>query len=215
MDTMLREIVASFRGTRSLNPIWICARQSKFDFRPGFKKVFLASLFKQWAQYIEEGYVVVVPVVFYLCSAEEPDKVINHPTEEDIKSGDFIVENHYNILLSFLDSKNRLCVERYEPANTLLQGDLNLRMERLIRNTMSSYSGYKLQYSLVHPHGLQSKYYDNTLCGHHILYWIIFRLKYGKEKAIELIENKLDRGTKFAQFCECLLSFKETCMIDI
>jgi len=58
----------------------------------------------------------------------------------------------------------------------------------------------KIKY--ISTEGLQSKLNDKRLCGYHILYWMIYRLKHGKDKTeIMLVASK---AKPFLEFCRCL-----------
>ncbi len=139
--------------------------------------------------------------VFYACDQSNPEN------EEKLRhdGDDFLVYSHYNMLISYLNDKGEIYLERYEPANTHYQGNLNQLMEKLFVSTFGKYTKRDIKFNLISEKGLQNRYKDRTLCGHHILYWLIYRLKYGKDKAIEILNNPdTVSSSSFKKFCLCM-----------
>lgn len=172
-------------------------------------------MIQEWFNSIDQGFLMITPLIFYICDRDDPENIITGPTPDDKKDNDFLVYNHYNLLISHLTSDGDIYIERYEPADVKMQGDLDSKLEALIRETFATVTTKKIIYRLIHPTGLQSKYGDNTLCGHHILYWAIYRLKYGDDKAVQLIVDKGDSGKGFVKFCSCLNGFRESCLVSV
>jgi hypothetical protein len=215
MDELLARITPSFRGARQTGGYWICGRSTTFGFRPSFKKEYLPIMIKEWYSSLSQGYIMITPLIFYICDHNDPEVVISSPTPDDKKNNDFLVYNHYNLLISHLTQDGSIYIERYEPADSSMQGDLDSRLETLFKNTFKTVTKQSINYKLINPVGLQSKYGDNTLCGHHILYWAIYRLKYGDKAAVKLIESHTDNGHGFVKFCSCLNEFRESCLIGV
>ena len=187
MDVILQELISSFNGVKLIPSIWICGRSSTFGIRPSQKDIFL-----NWLNILKRGYITVTPIVFYGCDVNNLEK-----SNGEHDQTDFMVYNHYNILLSYIDKRGKIHLERYEPANSEKQGNLNNKLEKLFKD------GFKTQnidFQLISSKGLQHIHKDTKLCGHHILYWLIYRLKYGLEKSIELVNNP-DSNPLFESFC--------------
>lgn len=192
---------AFFESTARTSLFWICGRKDSFGFRPSFKNTFLPNIMKDWCTKLESGRVVITPIAFYACDQSNPEN------EEKLRhdGDDFLVYSHYNMLISYLNDKGEIYLERYEPANTHYQGNLNQLMEKLFVSTFGKYTKRDIKFNLISEKGLQNRYKDRTLCGHHILYWLIYRLKYGKDKAIEILNNPdTVSSSSFKKFCLCM-----------
>ncbi len=150
---------------------------------------------KEWLRKLERG-VVIVPIVFYACSEKDPERV----DETQPQTRDFLVYSHYNILISYLQ-KGEVVIERYEPADATRQGDLNEKLSHLLSGLFTPYQR-KIKYLLVAQRGMQAKHGDKTLCGHHIVYWIIYRLKYGLERSQKVLLPSSEDS--FLEFCRCI-----------
>jgi hypothetical protein len=210
MEHILKEFIKLYKNTRvSTTSIWVCGRDDKFGYRPAFKKFYLDALVKDLLRKTREGYIVVVPLVFYACKKDNIDKV-----ESIIKgnsTSDFMVYNHYNILVVREESsKKSLIIERYEPANVKYQKDLHSKLQTLFSSTFIEF-GKTVKLELVMEKGLQHKYQDKTLCGYHILFWVLYRLSNGIEASREIFESP-SAIDKFEQFCICMSKNQTSCM---
>jgi hypothetical protein len=213
MDQLLAKLTPIFKGVRQTGGYWICGRSSKFGFRPSFNRDWLPKMIKEWIQLLETGYIVITPLIFYTCDKDDPENVLVH--QELFDKEDFLVNNHYNVLISHLTKDGTIYLERYEPADTTMQNNLDDRLKKLFIETFAKVSSRKVDYRLISQTGLQAKYKDTTLCGHHIVYWIIYRLKYGDDKSISLITDPSDTGKGFLKFCSCLNEFQESCAVQV
>lgn len=138
----------------------------------------------------KQGHVVAVPVIFYHCQQDYEKSI---PGQH---SSDHYVDLHYNILLIYyLDG---IIFERYEPHSTLLQGNFASVLEGLF----AQFSEEKISFELFAEKGLQSLKKDK-LCGHHILYWVRHRLKFGKKVTrFEFTQRQEETYKKFMIFVE-------------
>lgn len=186
---VFNELVLNFKATKTVNPLWICVNESNFGFRQSFVKEYLDQTFAEWTFNLQKGNVVITPLVFYDCSS----------TEEKY--------SHYNSLISYVDSTGSIQIERYEPDDSTTQGKLNERLRDLFRMTFKKYTNTDVVFSLVAPKGLQNANQDRTLCGHHILYWTIFRLKYGLSAALLMLSNS-NALNRFKTFCSCITDMR-------
>lgn len=207
MTQVIVELTKGFRGVETTPALWICGRSSTFGLRPSLIEEFLPGIMRGWTEKLERGYIVATPIVFYTCKsgaieiAEAPRGI---PDEE------FLVYNHYNILLSYIDSSGKIQIERYEPAFIDTQGNLQLRMEKTVKNVFRQYSPRDVKFSLVAERGLQALNKDTTLCGHHILYWMVYRLKYGKKASAKMLSSE-ESLEKFRRFCVCVTKLQTHC----
>lgn len=195
MEAVMNGVASRFQQTHSLPSLWICGRSSRFGLRPSLVRDYLSRMMDEWFRKLEKG-VVIVPIVFYACSDKDAEKV----DETQPQSKDFLVYSHYNILISYLQ-RGEVVIERYEPADATRQGDLNERLRGLLTELFAQYHR-KVRYLLVAERGMQAKHGDKTLCGHHIVYWIIHRLKYGFEKSREVLRP--EKEDTFVEFCRCI-----------
>ena len=188
---ILLKQIATLCSFKTIDPIWICGRKKNFGFRPSLEKNYLPYMTSKWIDYLRNGYNVVIPIVFYNCNENDTEK------HDGINlSSDFLVFNHYNILFSYLDENNVIQIERYEPSTIKYQGDLNEKMESLFK---SLFKDIRVNFNLVSDSGLQNINKDKYLCGHHILFWVLHRVKYGKIESVNIInKNSIE---KFKNFC--------------
>lgn len=208
MNEIFKELVGSFKMVDRITPLWICGREKNFGFRPSLEKDYLPAILKNWIEKVENGYVLIIPIVFYICDAKDRELITTDTSE-------FLVLNHYNVLVSYMDANKQIIIERYEPSNSLLQKDLNDRMKKLFMSSLKKYTNKNIIFKLVAPKGLQAIYKDKTLCGHHILYWTMYRLKYGLENSITMITEEIT-SKRFERFCQCMKeSTHKTCIYDV
>lgn len=196
MDEVLGDVITNFSGTTKTSSLWICGRSSSFGFRPSLN---VKAIFSDLVKKAKSGYIVITPIVFYICDSENIEEESKLGENEDRSK--FLVFHHYNILLSYLKKDNTLNIERYEPSDSKNQGNLDTRLSKLLLDNIV----IKAKYELIHPFGLQAVIKDKVLCGHHILYWLFFRLKYGKSATIEMLaRSEHSPGTldKFKGFCK-------------
>ena len=201
MDKLLPQITNAFENVKSLPLWWICGRKQNFGFRPSFTKLYLEGLTKKWLSLLKDN-IVITPIVFYTCDKKNIE-LTTPDNEKDVE--DFHVYHHYNILISWVEN-NIIHIERYEPSNINYQGNLDTKLKDLFVNTLRKYTTKDVKYELISPTGLQNKTKDKTLCGHHILFYVIYRLKYGKEKTQEQL-NTTNDVNKFKSFCECMTEY--------
>lgn len=207
MNIVFKELVKSFKMVERITPLWICGRKTNFGFRPSLIP-FLQDILKHWISQVEQGKVVVVPIIFYTCDSkdiEKVEKIEEDKTQENGINPDFFVYNHYNVLVSYMTSNGSINIERYEPSNSLYQGNLQENLVSLFMNFFKKHTSRKIIFKLVTPKGLQAIYKDRTLCGHHIVYWTIYRLKHGLKNSIEMLTDELTIP-RFERFCRCIKS---------
>jgi hypothetical protein len=205
MNDIFKEISASFKMTARTTPLWICGRAQNFGFRPSLERDFLPNITRDWVKKLEGGYVMITPLVFYTCDANNTENVEERGEKES--DPNFLVYNHYNVLLSYLDANGEIQVERYEPSRAASQGNLHEMLSSLIVGLFKNYTNRSVKFNLVTPKGLQAIYKDRRLCGHHILYWTIYRLKYGLKASVNMITDK-STSERFERFCKCMTDFK-------
>lgn len=196
MEYLLQDLLSSFNKVKLIPSLWICGRSSTFGIRPSQQSIFL-----NWKNVLKRGFVCVTPIVFYGCDSNNLEDVNEFPENKE----DFLVNNHYNILVSYIDNNKHIKIERYEPNDSTIQGNLNYKLEKLFTYY---FRPFKVNFKLVNPQGLQYMHKDKKLCGHHILYWVIYRLKYGLEKSINLIYNSSSTHT-FGSFCMNIQNIKD------
>jgi hypothetical protein len=191
---LLSKFCDKFKHVYVTSNLWICGRIEQFGFRP--KQVpYLKDIYSNWVSKLMNGYIVVTPVIFYKCDAVNAEKVNNDESDTN-----FMVGSHYNVLISYLDATNIIQIERYEPSNATYQGNLNNLLGVLITSTMREFTECVVHYEKVAKEGLQCILKDKLLCGYHIVYWVIYRLKYNLIKALEMLDNpEID---KFIRFCK-------------
>lgn len=204
MNLVFKELVKSFQMVERITPLWICGRKNNFGFRPSLNS-FLPSIITNWISQVQQGKIVVIPIIFYTCDSNDIEKVEKVEEEKTQGNPDFFVYNHYNVLVSYLTSDGVINIERYEPSNSLYQGNLQENLVYLFTNLFKTYTSRKILFKLVTPKGLQAIYKDKKLCGHHIVYWTIYRLKYGLKDSIEMIHDK-STIPRFERFCKCIKS---------
>ena len=197
MNKLIKQFGSMFPQTYCSPAIWICAQIGKIGFRPD--KDLLTDIFKNWIRKLEEWKIVITPVVFYQCR----------------ETGLFHIKNHYNLLISWIDSDKKIRLERYEPDDATTQRGLDSELEQLLVKTLQKYTRRNISYYLVSQFGLQMKFGDKTLCGYHILYWLIYRLKYGLEQSQKMLMNPNIRY--FNDFCSCILRVENpgTCLKEL
>jgi hypothetical protein len=199
MDDILKEVIGSFSMTVQTASLWICGRAASFGFRPSMP---LSKIMTDWIDKLKAGFVVITPIVFYTCASDNIENIEDN--RRGSKGGrDFLVYNHYNILISYLTAKGSINIERYEPADSLVQGNLNFQLKSLFEAQFKKYTDTPISFALVAPKGLQANYKDRRLCGHHILYWTIYRLKYGLQAAISVLSDP-SVNQRFERFCNCM-----------
>lgn len=201
INFVFKKMVTYFKAVQRITPFWICAREKNFGFRPSFEKQFLQPNVKLWTNYLNQGFTVIVPIVFYSCEEKDIENV--EDTKGKLYDPDFLVYNHYNVIVSYIDSNNNIILERYEPSGISRQGNLQDRLSDLFTNLFKQYTRKKVEFKIVAPKGLQSKYGDTRLCGHHIVYWTIYRLKYGLQQSINMLTDDASDDL-FSNFCECM-----------
>ena len=183
MDTMMKQLTGLFSQTTSVHALWICAESTRFEFRPSQKRTFLTGLFKELIMLLENHTVVVAPVVFYQCRTSTTDK--------------FLVSNHYNVLIMWLDANGVIQIEKYEPGRST--PTLDTKLKNLLQLEFKKYTFRPVIYYSAVSTGLQRQ--DERLCGYHIIYWTMYRLKYGLSRARQMVTE----GTEgFAKFCRCI-----------
>ena len=189
IEQLLKETVHSFQNTHAFPPFWICTRKEKVDFRSSSKEMVKQNV-QLAIRLAKQGHVVVIPLIFYHCQ-QDYEKSIPHE-----HSSNHYVDLHYNILLIYYS--NGIVFERYEPHSTLLQGNFASELEKLF----AQFSEEKISFQLFAEKGLQTLNKDK-LCGHHILYWISQRLKFGKKVTqFEFIQRREETYKKFIIFAE-------------
>lgn len=199
MNRLIGQFVSLFPRTASTPGLWICGRIDKFGFRPSFERDHLEKVLTDWIKNLNEWKVMVTPVIFYHCKSSDHDQ----EEKKEKNTGKFFVKNHYNMLISWIDATGNIKIERYEPADTSTQGILDDKMEDLLIKSFKRFSRRKISYYLVSDRGLQYTSKDDTLCGYHILYWLLYRLKYGLDKAIKMLHDGLNMPM-FREFCKSL-----------
>lgn len=211
INDMFGEVIQSFRMVSKTIPLWICGRSTSFGFRPSLHQ-YLPEITKKWLSEMEQGKIIITPIIFYTCDAKNIENVLDHTemteTADNVDGGGyFLVNNHYNVLISFITSDGHIQIERYEPSNSENQGNLNNGLSNLFISLLREYTKRVVKFELVSPKGLQAIYKDKTLCGHHILYWSIYRLKYGVKASIEMIKDGVS-SLRFEKFCKCITDYR-------
>lgn len=209
INGVLKDLVSSFKMVQHVHPLWICGRSKNFGFRPSLEKNYLPKITEEWVSFLEKGFVVITPLVFYTCSAEDIEKL-----SEERNNQNFLVYNHYNVLISYIDKFGKIVIERYEPSDSTKQGILQKYLSQLICENLKKYTQRTLHFQLVAPQGLQAIYGDNQLCGHHIIYWTIYRLKYGLKASVNMLSDS-KTGKRFEQFCRCITDFRLAKCLDL
>lgn len=144
---------------------------------------------------------MVTPIIFYTCAADNTENL--EERGDKISDPNFLVYNHYNVLISYLTGEGVIHIERYEPSSTSAQGNLQEVMANLFIGLFKQYTKRTVEFKLVAPKGLQAVYKDKRLCGHHIVYWTIYRLKYGLKASINMITSD-QTSARFERFCNCM-----------
>jgi hypothetical protein len=201
INNVYKAMIASFNGAKRITPLWICAREKNFGFRPSLETNHLPQIMFDWIASMKLGLVVVVPLIFYSC--EEKNIENAEDTQGKLFDPNFLVYNHYNVLISYIASDDSITIERYEPSSISQQGKLQEKLEDLFKNSFSNYTRRVVNFKLVAPKGLQAKYGDTRLCGHHIVYWTIYRLKYGLQASVDMLTDNVSID-RFDSFCKCM-----------
>jgi acylphosphatase len=202
MTIIIKETLKIFKASSRTECLWINGRISNFGFRPSFKKDYLPSILKGWIQDLREGKIVITPIVFYPSAKEDPEKFMKVKDREN-----FHAYHHYNILFSWINDQGVIEIERYEPGDSTKQSNLDSEMKKLLLQTFREETKESINYTLIAPKGLQAKFGDSKLCGHHILFWMLYRLKKGRKKALDLLSSEKDAGAAFQKFCDSMGHF--------
>ncbi len=192
--------------------MWICARKDSVTFRPSYEKEYLFEYVKFWKRSLKENRIVVIPLVFYACDKDDREKVLLRTTEQskillyerdgakqNNEEKEFIVVSHYNLILLYTLENEQIVVERYEPSNASLQGDLNEKLYGLFSRIL----GDDIIYTLVAEKGLQTVYHDKRLCSYHILYYLRYRLEHTLKETRDMLKNPPGVDS-FSGFCQLL-----------
>ncbi len=206
IDDMVGELIKSFRMVSKTIPLWICGRSESFGFRPSLNR-YLPDITQKWVSEMEQGKIIISPIIFYTCDANNIENVTSQEVTSYNDTNYFLVNNHYNVIISYINSNGIIQIERYEPANSNNQGKLNNNISNLFSDLLKKYTKRSIKFELVSPKGLQANYKDKTLCGHHILYWSIYRLKYGFKASVEMVQDKMS-FSRFEKFCQCITDYR-------
>lgn len=214
INDVFQEISPMFRSVTRSSPLWICGRESSFGFRPSLEK-FIPGIMTNLIPNLESGKIVLTPLIFYTCGADDPEKVLSskvrtyerrtYERRTDERRSDFLVSNHYNLLITYINSSGVITLERYEPANATRQSSLNEKLTILFTKLFRKYSKRTVKFELIAPKGLQSLNRDADLCGHHIVYFAVYRLKYGKNESVRMLTSE-DSKIRFQTFCRLISS---------
>ena len=209
MDEILKDTVKLFKGgvIDRITPLWICGRSQTFGWRPSFKKTYLPAITRHWIDQLSKGKIIIAPIVFYACA--------DNDVSEEERRNKFLVFHHYNLLITRLTPTGGIHIERYEPSDADYQGNLDERLSKLLIDNFKEHTGKTITYNLVGRKGLQAVLKDKTLCGHHIIYWLIYRFKHGQEEFNKLLRDSTSANEKFITFCKCMSNYQRGCVVNI
>lgn len=196
LEKMLKEL--NLPNVARLPAFWICARKSGISFQKSFEKTYLPVYLSQWLRDLIDKKMVIIPLIFYPCDEHDNNKILDKDETDEKVNKEFIIMNHYNVLLSYFDEKSKtIIVERYEPTR-----EVNPQFNELLSNLfIKTLKLPNMVFILVSQYGLQYVYKDTKLCSYHILYYLIFRLKHTLAESVYMLTHQPPHPHRFIDFC--------------